>query len=98
ESPLALDTPRLSLRLPGAEAAPKIVTYFETNRAHLSPWEPPFPKGLFTNAFWERRLVQNQEEYAAGQSMRLVLFARGGADFPGGIGDAGSVVGLANFT
>lgn len=67
-----------------------MVTYFETNRSHLAPWEPPFPKGLFTNAFWERRLVQNQQEYDAGKSMRLVLFDIDAPD--------GAVVGLANFT
>lgn len=87
---MVLDTTRLTLRLPGAEAASQMVTYFETNRSHLAPWEPPFPKGLFTNAFWERRLVQNQQEYRTGKSLRLVLFER---DAP-----RGAVVGLANFT
>jgi ribosomal-protein-alanine N-acetyltransferase len=89
-SPLVLRTPRLTLQLPGPEAAPRLVSYFETNRKHLAPWEPPFPKGLFTNAFWERRLVQNQDEFTAGRSMRLVLLDRDGADGP--------IVGLANFT
>lgn len=85
-----LETPRLTLQLPGAEAARRMVSYFETNRAHLSPWEPPFPKGLFTNAFWERRLVQNQQEYRSGKSMRLVLIDKQAPHGP--------IVGLANFT
>ncbi len=85
-----LSTPRLTLSIPGAHVAREMVTYFETNRQHLAPWEPPFPKGLFTNSFWERRLEQNQVEYENGKSMRLVLFRK---DAP-----SQGVVGLANFT
>jgi ribosomal-protein-alanine N-acetyltransferase len=89
-SPLTLQTERLILTLPGPDAAPRLVTYFETNRDHLGPWEPPFPRGLFTNAFWERRLDQNQQEFKSGKSMRLVLFEKHRP--------SGPVVGLANFT
>ncbi len=87
---VTLETDRLLITLPGPEAAPRMVTYFETNRAHLSPWEPPFPKGMFTNDFWERRLTQNRHEYRTHRSMRLVLFDRHDPDGP--------IVGLANFT
>jgi ribosomal-protein-alanine N-acetyltransferase len=89
-SSLVIETERLSLTLPGPAAASRLVSYFETNRAHLAAWEPPFPKGLFTNNFWERRLVQNRHEHRSGKSTRLVLLPRGE---PGG-----PVVGLANFT
>ena len=87
---VTLETERLLVTLPGPEAAPRMVTYFETNRAHLSPWEPPFPKGMFSNGFWERRLTQNRHEYRVGRSMRLVFFDRHEPD--------GAIVGLANFT
>ena len=90
KSPLVLDSERLTLQIPGGKLAPRMVSYFETNRSHLAPWEPPFPKGLFTNAFWERRLRQNQQEYTQGKSMRLVLLRKEDPE--------GSVVGLANFT
>lgn len=89
-SPLTLHTERLILTLAGSEAAPRIVRYYETNRAHLTPWEPPFPHGLFTLDFWERRLTQNRQEYRAGTTMRLVLFRKGDLDGP--------VVGMVNFT
>jgi ribosomal-protein-alanine N-acetyltransferase len=88
--PLTLETERLLLTLPGAEHAQRVVNYFATNREHLAPWEPPFPKGMFTTRFWERRLVQNQQEYRSGTSMRLVLLKR---DDP-----EGPVHGLTNFT
>jgi len=89
-SPLTLQTERLSLSLPGGEAAPRLVNYFETNRSHLEPWEPPFPRGLFTSTFWEQRLEQNRQEYRAGKSMRLVLQEKHAP--------TGPIVGLANFT
>jgi [ribosomal protein S5]-alanine N-acetyltransferase len=88
--PLTLTSERLLLTLPGPEHAARLVSYFETNREHLTPWEPPFPAGLFTNLFWERRLDQNQHEYRAGKSMRLVLYEQANPQGP--------VVGLANFT
>ncbi|MBM4357438.1 MAG: GNAT family N-acetyltransferase [Deltaproteobacteria bacterium] len=89
-SPLVLHTDRLILHLPGPEAASRMVHYYESNRAHLTPWEPPFPRGMFTNSFWQHRLSQNQQEYVGGQSMRLVLRRR--------TEPHGPIVGLANFT
>jgi len=89
-SPLVLETKRLVLTLPGPDAAVRLVSYFESNREHLAHWEPPFPRGIFTNAFWQRRLIMNRQEYRAGKSMRLVLQDREDVD--------GAVVGLTNFT
>lgn len=89
-SPLVLKTARLVLTLPGPEAAPRLVRYFQDNREHLTPWEPPFPRGLFSTPFWERRLHQNRQELAGGRSLRLVLLSRAQPNGP--------VLGMANFT
>ncbi|MSP25996.1 MAG: GNAT family N-acetyltransferase [Myxococcales bacterium] len=89
-SPLSLETERLHMDLPGSDAAPRMVDYYERNRAHLTPWEPPFARPIFTQTFWQQRLSQNQDEYVTGQSLRLVLRRR---EAP-----RGPVVGLANFT
>lgn len=89
-SPLLLRTERLLLHVPGPVAAPRMARYYESNRAHLAPWEPPFPRGMFTASFWQQRLSQNQQEYVSGQSMRLVFSRRDEPD--------GAIVGLANFT
>jgi ribosomal-protein-alanine N-acetyltransferase len=78
------------LTLPGPDAARRVVSYYENNRAHLTPWEPPFPQGLFTVSFWERRLTQNRQEYVGGKSMRLALVSK---DDP-----EGPLLGLTNFT
>ncbi len=85
-----LDTPRLQLTLPGPEAAAAMVDYFSRNRAHLAPWEPPFTRAMFTEQFWQRRLVQNQTEYRSLQSMRLVVRSSHHQHGP--------VLGMANFT
>jgi ribosomal-protein-alanine N-acetyltransferase len=89
-SALTLVTSRLVLTVPGPEAARSMVRYFEDNREHLTPWEPPFPDGMFRAPFWQRRLAQNQEEYRAGKSLRLVLMRREAPQ--------SGVVGMANFT
>ncbi|MEM1031694.1 MAG: GNAT family N-acetyltransferase [Myxococcota bacterium] len=89
-SPVTLRTPRLSLTLPAPSRAQRLADYFVVNRDHLSPWEPPFPDGVFSERFWRRRLEHNRQEYHAGRSLRLVLSLR---DDP-----EGRVVGMANFT
>jgi ribosomal-protein-alanine N-acetyltransferase len=89
-SPVLLQTERVRLELPPPSAAPRIVSYIESNKGHLAPWEPPSPRDLFTNAFWERRLQQNRQEYREGKSMRLVMLWRDAPDGP--------LVGMANFT
>ncbi len=89
-SPIRLETERLLMHLPGPEAAPRMVHYYEQNRAHLTPWEPPLPRAMFTQSFWQQRLTQNQDEYVSGQSMRLVVREK---DEP-----TGRVLGLVNLT
>jgi [ribosomal protein S5]-alanine N-acetyltransferase len=89
-SPVCLETDRLRLVLPGADSASRLVQYYEQNRRHLTPWEPPFPSGMFTTAFWEQRLGLSRQEYREGKSMRLVLQDRRNPDGP--------VLGLASFT
>ncbi|MFP6684138.1 MAG: GNAT family N-acetyltransferase [Polyangiaceae bacterium] len=89
-SALSLTTPRLRLSTPGPEMASRVVDYFVTNRTHLKRWEPPFPKSMFTNAFWEQRLKENQKEYREGRSIRLILTR---AEDP-----EGPMIGSVNFT
>ena len=85
-----INTPRLCLTLPGPEAAADMVNYFRRNRAHLAPWEPPFNRAMFTQAFWRRRLRDNRRECQKNQSLRLVAFHR---QQP-----AGPAIGMINFS
>jgi ribosomal-protein-alanine N-acetyltransferase len=71
-----LTTRRLLLTIPSPEAAPLYLTYAIENDPHLAPWEPPRPRGYFTEGYWYRRLEQNRDELAAGRSLRLGIFRR----------------------
>jgi len=47
-----LDSPRLRLGLLGPADAARVLAYFERNRAHHGPWDPPRPEGFYTLAYW----------------------------------------------
>lgn len=83
-------TPRLELRLPGPEAAPRVVRYFRENEEHLAPWSPPTPPGFYSDGFWRARLRGARDELRAGSALRLFLFPRGEPEGP--------VLGTCNFT
>lgn len=87
---LKLQTERLTLCLPPLSAAPRVLAYFDANRAFHAPWDPPHPKGFDTEAYWEARLTANRSEYAEDRSLRLFLFHRDRED--------GEVLGTANFS
>ena len=66
-------TPRLKLWMPPGLQGDRALAYFSKNREHLEPWEPARPDGFYSRGFWEVRLEQNRDEYAAGTSMRLFV-------------------------
>lgn len=74
------------LEVPEPEAAPLVLAYFERNRSHLAPWDPPRPAGFDTVAFWKERLATARLELLQEQSLRLFVFKEG------------SIVGACNFT
>jgi ribosomal-protein-alanine N-acetyltransferase len=86
---IRIETPRLSLYMPSSSEAPRVVDYFERNRAHLEPWDPPRPRIFYARAFWEEQLTRNRKEFQEDRSMRLFLTLR---DEPG------PIVGTCNFT
>ncbi len=83
-------TERLVLRLarPGMECA--MARFLDENFAgHLDRWSPPPAADFFTAHFWAPRLDAAVAEYAADQSVRLVLQEGAGS---------GPIVGTANYT
>jgi ribosomal-protein-alanine N-acetyltransferase len=72
-SPVRIETRRLVLLMPPPSEATRVVDYFERNRAHLEPWDPPRPAAFYTRQFWEEQLEKNRREFAEGRSMRLFL-------------------------
>lgn len=69
-------TPRLRLHHaePGQSAAH--VAFFARNQASFRPWQPPRPHNFLTEAYWQEQLARALGEWAAGESVRLVLLPR----------------------
>lgn len=85
-----IETERLLLTLPPADAASQLIRYYEENREHLDPWSPLAPPDFYTENYWRERLEKARESFRRDQSMSLVAFERGG---PGG-----RVVAVCNFS
>ncbi len=85
-----LETSRLLLTVPGVDAAPRALAYYERNRARLEPTSPPWAEGFFTLEHWQRRLAFGRAQLHEAASARLFLFRRGH--------EHGDVIGVANFT
>ena len=91
--PRSLMTERLQLCIPGPAEAPAILTYFERNRGHLTPWDPPRPAGFYTLAFWRGRIDQNLEAAQRGTAGRYFLIRRDRDP-----GSQNRVIGTCNFS
>jgi ribosomal-protein-alanine N-acetyltransferase len=85
-----IETERLLLTLPPAEAAPQVIRYYEENRQHLDPWSPPAPADFYMEAYWRERLQKSRAAFEQDQAMMLVMFER---EQP-----AGRVIGICNFS
>lgn len=77
---LVIATNRLTLRLATFEDIPALLRYFTENAAHLAPTSPLLPPDFYTEAYWRAQTARNQEEFAAGRSVRMFLFPH---DAPG---------------
>ena len=73
-----LETARLELVAADPALAPQVLDFFERNRAHFAPWDPPTPAGFFTLRAQTDRLVKGREHFAAGDAYRYWM--RLGAD------------------
>lgn len=89
QMPPSLLTARLVVRATDIDDAERICAYYERNREHLAPWEPPSPAGFYHPDKWRERLAMYDRERIAGISLRTILLR---ADDPGG-----QVLGIANL-
>jgi [ribosomal protein S5]-alanine N-acetyltransferase len=69
-----LQTTRVRLRIPSPDDAAATLAFFERNRAHLQPWDPPTPEGFYSLAYWERYGASAQADFLAGTAVRFNLF------------------------
>jgi len=79
DAPPRLDTERLSLRIPGPDAAPRALTYVLANRSRLALWDPPRSERYFTLEGQRERLEKGLAEWRAGASARFYLYESGRA-------------------
>jgi ribosomal-protein-alanine N-acetyltransferase len=89
ERTVTIETARLILTLPPPDAAASVVRYYEENRAHFAPTDPPRPSSFYTDAYWRERLIGARRAFAEDRALQLFLFERSAPDVP---------VGAVNFT
>ena len=71
-----IQTERLLLRQPEPEEAPSVVAFYEANREHHGPWDPPRPPPFYRVDHWKARLGHNRREFFEDRSLRTFLFER----------------------
>lgn len=71
-----IESERLLLRQPDPSEAELVVAFYERNREHHGPWDPPRPPPFYRADHWEVRLANNQREFFEDRSLRTFLFER----------------------
>ncbi|MGZ3519195.1 MAG: GNAT family N-acetyltransferase [Vulcanimicrobiaceae bacterium] len=86
-----IETERLTLKIPGAAAAPHVIAYNRENQAHLAPWDPPMTERSLDPAVAAESLEQAIELARNGTEYHFLIFFRDqGLDGP--------LIGKLNFT
>lgn len=85
-----VETRRLLLRTLEPDDAPRVLAFFERNRAHFQPWDPPRPAAFYTLPYWRDTLAKWRTECLEERSLRFFILA---GDDP-----RGPVLGMAHFT
>lgn len=77
-----LHTARLRIRCPLPSEAPRLVAYYEENRAHLAQWEPIRAASFYQPSFWERELRECLRAYRQRRGIRWIIEAHPDSDLP----------------
>jgi ribosomal-protein-alanine N-acetyltransferase len=73
---LRLETPRLELLATDPTLAAQALAFFERNRSHFAPWDPPTPEGFFSLRSQTERLAKGQQQFAVGEAFRYWMRLR----------------------
>jgi ribosomal-protein-alanine N-acetyltransferase len=73
-------TPRLVVRVAGANDLDAIVRYVTENAAFLQPWEPIRPVSYYSAAYWRIQISRDSEDVLQDRGVRLFLFDRESTD------------------
>jgi len=82
-------TERLVLRCAGETYVPALLRFFDENREHMAPWEPPRPPDFETEDFWLVQVNRHRRAFEAGSAVMLFMFPRDAPD---------EVIGQISFT
>ena len=67
-------TQRLVLRCAEDDDVTALLRFFDENRAHMSPWEPPRPDDFHTREFWRLQVGRHRRAFESGSALMLFLF------------------------
>lgn len=57
-----IETPRMTLTVPGPKDADRMARFVQDNKSHLGPWEPIRPDHHYTTDYWIEHLDESIEE------------------------------------
>lgn len=67
-------TERLLVRCAAETDVPALLRFFDENREHMGPWEPPRPPDFHTHEFWRVQVGRHRRAFDAGAAVMLFLF------------------------
>ena len=53
---------------------PSLLRFFDENREHMAPWEPPRPPDFHTHEFWRVQVGRHRRAFDAGAAVMLFVF------------------------
>ena len=68
---------------------PALLRFFDENREHMGPWEPPRPPDFHTHEFWRVQVGRHRRAFDAGAAVLLFLFP---------LEDPSQVIGQISYT
>ena len=59
-------TERLVARCAAETDVPALIRFFDENREHMAPWEPPRPPDFHTDEFWRVQVGRHRRAFESG--------------------------------
>ena len=69
-------TERLVVRGAAETDVSALVRFFNQNREHMAPWEPPRPLDFHTEEFWQIQVGRHRRAFESGSAVMLFMFPR----------------------
>jgi len=82
-------TERLVIRCVTETDVSALVRFFDENREHMAPWEPPRPPDFHTPEFWRIQVGRHRRAYESGSAVMLFIFS---------LDQPGEVIGQISYT